>query len=169
MMPSMKLIRLISVSLLLVVSSSTSAAFFGPSDPAECYQKYAPKVRLQDALNVIRSACIIGYDDQNSNSASIKASRCIVRDSAEMFSYESTKKIINKCSQDLPWAFNFFNNKLMANVNDAAEEAARIQRFNQRRTEDAIRDSQGGPVSIFDATTGTYKNCIKTGNQLNCF
>ena len=57
----------------------------------------------------------------------------------------------------------------MANVNDAAEEAARIQRFNQRRTEDAIRQSQDGPISVYDANTGTYKYCTKIGNQLSCF
>lgn len=152
-----------------LMTSNVHAGLFGPSDPAECYEKYAPKVRLQDALNVLRFACIIGYDSENKNAPSIKAARCIARDSTEMFSYESTKKIINKCTQDLPWAFNLFNNKLMANVNEAAEEAARIQRFNQRRTEDAIRDSQSGPMSIYDADSGTYKNCIKTGNQLNCF
>lgn len=161
--------RFLGLLIWSLLTNNVHAGLFGPSDPAECYQKYAPKVRLPDALNVLRFACIIGYDSENNDSASIKSSRCIAKDSAEMFSYESTKKIINKCTPNLPWGFNFFNNKLMANVNDAAEEAARIQRFNQRRTEDAIRDSQSGSVSIYDATTGTYKNCIKTGNQLNCF
>jgi hypothetical protein len=145
------------------------AGVFGPSDPAECYQKYASKVRLQDALNVLRFACGAGYGGADINPDFVKVARCISRDAGEMYSYESTKKIINKCTRSLPQAFSVFDNRLMSNVNDAAEEAARIQRFNQRRTEDAIRDSQSGPMSIYDADSGTYKNCIKTGNQLNCF
>lgn len=145
------------------------AGLFGPSDPEECYQKYAPKVRLPDALNVLRFACRAGYGGADINPDFVKVARCISGDAGEMYSYESTKKIINKCTSNLPQAFSVFDNRLMANVNDAAEEAARIQRLNQRRTEDAIRNSQSGSVSIFDAATGTYKNCIKTGNQLNCF
>lgn len=168
-MPNMQLIKSIIACLLIMASSAGSAGLFGPSDPAECYQKYAPKVRLQNALYVLRFACQVGYGGGDINSDSIKISRCIAGDAGEMYSYESTKKIINKCTGGSPLAFSVFDNKLMANVNDAAEETARIQRFNQRRTEDTIRDSQSGSVSIFDATTGTYKNCIKTGNQLNCF
>ena len=152
-----------------LVATNAHAGFFGPSDPAECYQKYAPKVRLPDALNVLRSACGAGYSGGDINPDFVKASRCIAGDAGEMYSYESTKRIINKCTRSLPQAFSVFDHRLMANVNDAAEEAARIQRFNQRRTEDAIRDAQNGPISIYDATSGTYKNCIKTGNQLNCF
>lgn len=149
--------------------SGVHAGLFGPSNPAECYQKNAPKVRLPDALNMLSFACGAGYGSADINPNVIKVARCISGDAGEMYSYESTKKIINKCTRSFPQAFSIFDDKLMANVNDAAEEAARIQRFNQRRTEDAIRDSQNGPISIFDATTGKFKNCIKTGNQLNCF
>lgn len=165
----MQLTKLVGICFLMGVSFSASAGLFGPSNPAECYQKYAPKVRLQDALNPLRFACGLGYGGGDINPDAVKIGRCIAGDAGEMYSYESTRKIFNKCTRDAPHAFTVFNSKLMANVNDAAEEAARIQRFNQKRTDDAIRDSQGGPVSIFDATTGTYKNCIKTGNQLNCF
>lgn len=161
--------RFLGLLIWSLLTSNVHAGLFGPSDPAECYQKYAPKVRLQDALNVVRFACQVGYGGGDINADSIKISRCIVGDAGEMYSYESTKKIINKCTRGSPLAFSVFDNKLMANANDATEEAARIQRLNQRRTEDAIRDSQNGPLSIFDSATGTYKNCIKTGNQLNCF
>jgi hypothetical protein len=161
--------RFLGILIWALLTNNAHAGLFGPSDPAECYQKYAPKVRLPDALNVLRFACQVGYGGGDINPDAVKVGRCISGEAGVMYSYESTKKIINKCTRDLPQAFSVFDSELMANVNDAAEEAARIQRFNQRRTEDAIRDSQNGSVSIFDATTGTYKNCIKTGNQLNCF
>lgn len=161
--------RFLGLLIWSLLTNNAHAGLFGPSDPAECYQKYATKVRLPDALNVLRFACRAGYGGADINPDFVKVARCISGDADDMYSYESTKKIINKCTRSLPQAFSVFDNRLMANVNDAAEETARIQRFNQRRTEDAIRDSQNGSVSIFDATTGTYKSCVKTGNQLNCF
>jgi hypothetical protein len=152
-----------------LAASCIQAGIFGPSDPAQCYQKQAPKVRLPDALNMLRFACQVGYAGGDINPDAVKVGRCISGEAGAMYSYESTKKIINKCTRDLPQAFSVFDSKLMANVNDAAEEAARVQRFNQRRSEDANRNSQNGPISIFDANTGEYKNCIRNGGQLTCF
>lgn len=161
--------RFLALLIWSLFTNNAHAGLFGPSDPAECYQKYAPKVRLQDALNMLRFACGVGYGGADINPDVIKVSRCIAGEAGEMYSYESTKKIINKCTRNFPQAFSLFDNKLMANVNEAAERAVRAQQNNQIRLEEAVRDSQNGSVSIFDVNSGTYKNCIKTGNQLNCF
>ena len=74
------------------VATNAHAGFFGPSDPAECYQKYAPKVRLPDALNVLRFACGVGYGAGVNYPEIEKVSRCIAEGASEMYSYESTKK-----------------------------------------------------------------------------
>lgn len=166
----MKFILLLGISgYLSIIVSSVNAGILGPSDPSECFEKYAPKVRLPDALNVVRNACVLGYDSENKDPPTNKVGRCIVKGSSEMYSFESTKKIINKCTKNIPWAFNFFNNQLMANINEQVERSARERRYNQARIEDELRESKNGVVSIYDVNSGTYKNCIKNGSQLTCF
>lgn len=148
---------------------TANAGLFGPSDVSECIGEYGPKVRLADAKTVLFAACALGYEKNIDNPAIQKASKCIAKRGSDMYSFESTLKVINSCTKSDHGLFVYYQNRLLSEVKDAAEESARIQRFNQRRNENAIRDAQNGSVSIFDSATGEYKNCIKTGNQLNCF
>ena len=145
------------------------ANLFGPKDAVDCIQQNISKVRLVDATQVLKKACVFGYEETSLNKAEKNASKCITKGATNMYSYDSTLKVVNDCTKNSTWLFGYYKNALMTNTNEAAEESARIQRFNQRRIEDAIKDSQSGSVSIYDAATGTYKNCIRTGTQLNCF
>lgn len=162
-------LKLVVLILLCSVNSMTNAGILGPSDARECLIKFAPKVRLPDALNVLKPACVIGFENNNFDTGAVKVAKCVAKEAAEMYSYESTKKIINKCTRSTPEWFVFYDNKLMANVNERAERSAREQRYNQARIEDEIRESKNGVVSIYDINSGTYKNCIKSGSQLTCF
>lgn len=145
------------------------ANLFGPKDAVDCIQQNISRVRLFDATQVLKKACVFGYEETSLNKAEKNASKCITKGAANMYSYDSTLKVVNDCTKNSTWLFGYYKNVLMTNANDAAEESARIQRFNQNRIEKAIRDNQTGPISIFDANTGEYKNCIKNGGQLTCF
>lgn len=162
--------RLIIIGLISLFASTANAGIFGPSDAVECMEKYASRVRLVDAMNVLRPACVIGYEDNMGyNPDMIKASKCIAKESGDMYSHESTRRVINNCSRKAPEVYAFYERKLMKNVNAAAEQSAREYRYRQDQMEQQIKDAQNGPVTIYDPNTGTNKNCYRTGPYVSCY
>lgn len=163
----MGLSRIFLLSILILVSFESYAGIFGPSDPRECLIKHQKKVRLEDAKNLLMFACGVGYGG-NVNNVAEKVGRCITSEASEFYSFESTLKIINKCTKNIENGgafFNLFRDKLYESVNASAEMKRRQQLFD----EEAKRKSEDGPISIYDSSTGTFKNCFKTGNAVSCF
>ena len=160
------------LSLLLFGSFSVSAGIFGPSDPRECILKHQPAVKLDDAKLVLRMACVFGYGDAEFEREQKKIGKCIVSDAKKFYSFESTLKVINKCTGSNVGMFTYFKNQLYSSQNQMIEdELARIRQ--RQRNEDFDRrfsgGSQDGPITIYDSTTGTYKYCHKNSGVLTCF
>ena len=86
--------------LLLAALTPVYAGWFGPDDPKECAEKYFPKIRLPDARSLVGLACRVGYGNLNIDPSYIKAGKCVASGASEMYSFDSTLKVINKCSSD---------------------------------------------------------------------
>lgn len=159
--------RTVLLITLLLCSMHASAGLFGPSDPRECLIKYQKKVRLDDAKSLLMFSCGIGYGGSVNNVAE-KAGRCVSSEASEFYSFESTLKVINKCTKNIENGgafFNMFRDKLYEGVNASAE----VRRRQRLYDEEASRKSQDGSISIYDSRTGAYKNCLKTGTAVSCF
>jgi hypothetical protein len=96
------------LSLLAIVSFNVHAGIFGPSNPQECVIKYYEKVRLENAKNLLMFTCGVGYGG-NVNKVAEKAGRCIASEASEFYSFESTLKVINKCTKNIENGGAFFN------------------------------------------------------------
>jgi len=156
------------LSLLLFGSFSVSAGIFGPSDPHECMLKNQTKLKLTDAREVLARACNIGYEDGYTRSERA-VGRCIVGDVANLYSYESALKVINKCSKDNVAFYKVFRDSLYRNINEANEISQQRQKYDEIDRRAAVNSSQNGPITIYDSATGTFKYCHKNSGVLTCF
>ncbi len=92
----------------ILFSAPLYAGLFGPSNPQECVIKYYEKVRLENAKNLLMFTCGVGYGG-NVNKVAEKAGRCIASEASEFYSFESTLKVINKCTKNIENGGAFFN------------------------------------------------------------
>jgi hypothetical protein len=156
----------------MLFSAPLYAGLFGPSNIEECIIKYQNRVKLDDAKLVVRMACVFAYGDGDFDREQVKVGKCIVSDTKKFYSFESTLKVINKCSGSNVGIFNFYKNKLYSGQNQIIEdELARIrQRQSNLEFERRLNGgSQDGPVTIYDSATGTFKYCHKNSGVLTCF
>jgi len=129
--------------------------------------KVRKKVRLEDAKGLLMFTCGVGYGG-NVNHVAEKAGRCISSEASEFYSFESTLKVINKCTKNIENGgafFNLFRDKLYEGSNASAETRKRQQLYDEADR----RKSLDGPVTLYDSATGTYKYCHKTGGVMSCF
>ena len=147
-----------------IFSQIAYAGWFGPDDPKECAEKYFPKVRLPDARSLVGLACRVGYGNLNIDPSYIKAGKCVASGASEMYSFDSTLKVINKCSSDNV-QFARFRSALYSDMNDAQERSEKQQRQNQVLQEQQSQE----PYSIIDLETGKLKVCRNIGNIITCF
>jgi len=147
--------------------ASKVAGLFGPTNAVECVQKYAPKLKFSDALNLIYKACAIGHST-GLDSKLVSASKCIINKTDDIYSNESGLKIINICVKDIPYAFGYFSSSL----NEAQEARVSEQITNQinaqSRNRNNLEESQTRFFQIYDSTTQQYKNCYGTGSFISC-
>jgi hypothetical protein len=139
-----------SFCLLALISLTANAGLFGPSNPRECLIKYHKQVNLEDAKNLLMFACGVGYSG-NVNAKAEKIGRCIASEANQLYSFESSLRIINKCTKNNEEFFPAFRDALFENVNNSA---AMNQRQNRWRQEDAIKDA--------------LKNCTVIGSEVRC-
>jgi len=110
---------------------SMLSGILGPSSPAECFSNYGGKVRIPDAIELLKSACIAGYSDGSSGKVR-DAGRCIVK-SDTFYSLEQSLATVNKCTTDAA-TFTIFKNALHSmkdreesdRIDDAGERYNRI-------------------------------------------
>ena len=145
-------------------SATVEAGWFGPDDPKECAEKYFPKIRLPDARSLVGLACRVGYGNLNIDPSYIKAAKCVASGASDMYSFDSTLKVINKCSSDNV-QFARFRSALYSDMNDAQERSEKQQRQNQVLQEQQSQE----PYSIIDLETGKLKVCRNIGNTITCF
>ena len=141
------------------ISLNVSAGIFGPRDPDECLEKYWPRVRLEDARDVVVRACGVGYSNPDLDDEVKVASKCIVRKSEEMYSFESTLRVINNCTKKNPDIFKYYQDILMQRTVATVElqkRQARIDRYLNR------------PTTLIDMNTGLPRPCQQIGNILHC-
>ena len=150
--------------LLLAAITPVYAGWFGPDDPKECAEKYFPKIRLPDARSLVGLACRVGYGNLNIDPSYIKAGKCVASGASEMYSFDSTLKVINKCSSDNV-QFARFRSALYSDMNDAQERSEKQQRQNHVLQEQQSQE----PYSIIDLETGKLKVCRNIGNTITCF
>ncbi len=150
--------------LLLAAITPVYAGWFGPDDPKECAEKYFPKIRLPDARSLVGLACRVGYGNLNIDPSYIKAGKCVASGASDMYSFDSTLKVINKCSSDNV-QFARFRSALYSDMNDAQERSEKQQRQNQVLQEQQSQE----PYSIIDLETGKLKVCRNIGNTITCF
>jgi len=100
--------KLIGLVLITMVSAPLHAGIFGPSDPHECVMKHFKKVRLEEAKSLLIFTCGVGYGG-NVNRVAEKAGRCIASEASEFYSFESTLRVINKCTKNIENSGAFFN------------------------------------------------------------
>ena len=146
--------------------ASKVAGLFGPTNAAECAQKYAPKLKFSDALNLIYRACAIGHST-GLDSKLVSASKCIINKTGDIYSNESGLKIINNCVKDIPYAFGYFANIL----NEAQEARVSEQITNQINAQPrntGNNQDESKYFQIYDSTTQQYKNCYGTGSFISC-
>jgi hypothetical protein len=136
---------------------------FGYDNSDQCIKENISKVRFPDAQKLLASACVIGYGKlPNVEKAWVKAGKCIVGDVKQLYSMEKALSIINSCSSDSV-TYRVYYNYLSAAENerrDAIIESARRRNYEATQT---------GPITIFDAQTGSMKICHQIGNTVNCF
>lgn len=136
---------------------------FGYETPEKCVGENIRKVRFPDAQLLLRNACVIGYGKlPNMEKPWVSAGKCIVDDVKKLYSMERALAVINSCSSDSV-TYRVYYNYLTAaerDRRDAMIESAR------RRT---YETTQNGPMTIFDAQTGSMKICHQIGNIVNCF
>ena len=147
--------------------ASKIAGLFGPTNAAECVQKYAPKLKFSDALNLIYRACAIGHSN-GLDSKLVSASKCIINKTDEIYSNESGLKIINNCTKDIPYAFGYFANSLNEAQDARVSEQITNQINAQSRNRNIQEESQTRFFQIYDSTTQQYKNCYGTGSFISC-
>ena len=150
--------------LLLAAITPVYAGWFGPDDPKECAEKYFPKIRLPDARSLVGLACRVGYGNLNIDPSYIKAGKCVASGASDMYSFDSTLKVINKCSSDNV-QFARFRSALYSDMNDAQERSEKQQRQNHVLQEQQSQE----PYSIIDLETGKLKVCRNIGNIITCF
>lgn len=150
--------------LLLAAITPVYAGWFGPDDPKECAEKYFPKIRLPDARSLVGLACRVGYGNLNIDPSYIKAGKCVASGASDMYSFDSTLKVINKCSSDNV-QFARFRSALYSDMNDAQERSEKQQRQNHVLQEQQSQE----PYSIIDLETGKLKVCRNIGNTITCF
>jgi hypothetical protein len=147
--------------------ASKVAGLFGPTNAAECVQKYAPKLKFSDALNLIYRACAIGHSN-GLDSKLVSASKCIINKTDDIYSNESGLKIINNCVKDIPYAFGYFSNSLNEAQEARVSEKITNQINAQSRNRNNLEESQTRFFQIYDSTTQQYKNCYGTGSLISC-
>lgn len=158
--------KILFTAILSLSSMSTYAGLFGPSDIRECILKHQSAVKLEDAKLMLRMACVFGYGDGDFDREQKKIGKCIASDAKNFYSFESTLKVVNKCTGSNVGMFTYFKNQLFSNQNDRIAEER--NRHNSRRRLE-LEEGQNGPVTIFDYDTGTYKYCHRTGGNISCF
>jgi len=168
----MELDKAFILSLLALVSFNAHAGLFGPSNPTECVIENQKNIKLDDAKPVVRMACVFAYGDGDFDREQVKVGKCLVSDTKKFYSFESTLKVINKCSGSNVGIFNFYKNKLYSGQNQIIQdELARIrQRQNNIEFERRFSGgSQDGPLTIIDSDTGKIKFCNKSSGVVTCF
>lgn len=103
-----KIFLLVSV----LLSASAFGGIFGSSDGPECMMKYRPILKFSGANTVLIKACFLAYDDHDMGREFKKSGRCIVNKVSEMYSYETSLRIISKCSGDNVALFNAYKSFL---------------------------------------------------------
>jgi len=144
---------------LMLVCINSHAGIFGPSDAGECLEKYWPRVRLEDARDVVVRACGIGYSNPELDDEVKVASKCIVKKSEEMYSFESTLRVINNCTKKNSDIFKYYQDILMQRAVATVElqkRQSRIDRYLNR------------PTTLIDINTGLPRPCQQIGNVLHC-
>ena len=143
----------------ILISFNVSAGILGPSDPGECFEKYWPKVRLEDARDVVMRACGVVYGANDFNDEVKIVSRCILKKSENMYSFESSLKAINNCTKKYPQFFKYYQDVLMERTVAMVElqkRQARIDRYLNK------------PTTLIDMNTGLPRPCQQIGNILHC-
>lgn len=166
----------ISILILLALSGSCwSWSLFGPSTREDCL-KEIPKVRLPDAKRLLLTACNVGFGERKDIKPEwVSAGKCIAKNADEFYSFDSSLKIINKCSDD-PGTYEVYRRQLYMAQDDrreeavnaarearAAAEAAQVERLNRNRYE------QDGSFTIYDSQSGRIKYCNRIGTLVSCY
>lgn len=136
------------------VSIATSVVFsdwFGPTDTAECVEKYENQAMRADAKRVIQRACAWGYSGSVADDLE-NVGRCVVRDAKEMYSAEATQAIVHRCTSKYESQVGF--NTLVSVLR---------QDFSNSSRPDAK-----GAFTIMDVEAGEPRECRWVGNLLHC-
>lgn len=116
--------RVAYVMTLALVTSIPAPVFsglFGPTDVRECVVEFNQGLRYRPALSMLLNACQIGYmEDPPDHIKKMKASaKCVVSKAPEIFSAESARSILNRCTRnDLP-TYQFFSSTLESSIQAA--------------------------------------------------
>jgi hypothetical protein len=95
----------------LLISSTSHASIFGYSDATECMQKNYPKLKFEPARDLLLYSCALGYNP-DLNQDLKKSGRCIVSKINDLYSYDSTLKVINRCVGENVGHFRFYKGLL---------------------------------------------------------
>ncbi len=111
-----------TVTLILAGLASASipavAGLFGPSDPRECLIELDKRLRYRPALSMMLSACQFGYmDDPPHHIKKMRsAMRCVLSKAPEIYSAESARANMNRCTQQDPLAFQVLSGELERSI-----------------------------------------------------
>jgi hypothetical protein len=96
---------------ILVLPTSSHGGIFGPSDATECMQKNYPKLKFEQAYDLILYSCALGYNT-DLNPDLKKSGRCIISKVNDLYSYQSSLKVINRCVGENVSHFQFYKGLL---------------------------------------------------------
>ena len=96
---------------ILLISSTSHAGFFGYSDASECMQKNYQKLKYEQARKLLLYSCALGYNP-DLNQDLKKSGRCIVSKVNDLYSYQSSLKVINRCVGENVGYFRYYKGLL---------------------------------------------------------
>ena len=96
---------------ILLISSPSHAGIFGYSNATECMQKNYPKLKFEQAQDLLLYSCAFGYNP-DLNKDLKKSGRCIVSKVNDLYSYQSSLKIINLCVGENVGHFHYYKGLL---------------------------------------------------------
>ena len=169
--------RLFAIAFIFIINSSWAWTLFDQRTEEECISQM-PKVRLSDAKNLLQMACYIGYGDgKNKRKEWVSTAKCVAKSPDEFYSFDASMKVIKQCSDD-PKTLEAFRGQLYLDrdVREAAAAYAPIakrlvdEKLEKARAErNRARLDQDGLFTMFDAQTGRYMSCIRTGTYVSCY
>lgn len=106
---------------LAILPSPAVAGLFGPSDTRECVIELNKNLRYRPALSMLLNACQVAYMDNPPDQIKKmgRAAKCVLSKVSEVYSAESARATVNRCTQADSLAFQFFNGTLESSIQAA--------------------------------------------------